>query len=109
MSSWQTAFNGINFIYNHSNSTPGKPVGLNVKWASTNAGQSIIIYPWGGGASNELWTIDNAGHMFPANCGGSMVAGFGAPLNGQEGYNIVLVNYNKNDTSQNWYDGGRQG
>jgi hypothetical protein len=38
-------------------STKDNALGLNVWYASSKPGTAIVLYPWQGGAANELWSV----------------------------------------------------
>ena len=62
-----------------SSSQPAQPsahqfLGMNVDAWGTSTGTPIIVWPWQGGNSDELWTLDDDdGHLIPGSCDRSMV------------------------------------
>jgi hypothetical protein len=101
---WQSSYAGQSFFYSEL-SPSGTSFGMNVAGSGGSSGTSIIVWPWGGGAQNELWSLDDDGHLIPGNCQGQMVAGLGEPLDGETGNYVVLVPMDSSgrDITQLWY------
>jgi hypothetical protein len=51
------------FIWSALSSEAQRSYGLNVSGCDNWAGAQIILYPWTGGAANELWTLDSDNHL----------------------------------------------
>lgn len=98
---WITSYPNQYFIYNDL-SPENTSYGMNVSGYGTSEGTPIVAWPWQGGLQNELWTYNENGQILPGSAG-SMVIGLGGALQGEQGYNVVLVPQNGEDVSQQWF------
>jgi hypothetical protein len=82
------------FIWSALSSNSYGSYGLNVQNANNSPGTPIILYPWGGGAPNELWTLDSDNHLL-TGLGPDLVIGI-------ESNAVVLCALSAGDSSQQW-------
>jgi hypothetical protein len=99
---WMTSYPNQYFVYNDL-SPKDTSYGMNVSGFGTTAGTPIIVWPWQGGRQNELWTYNSNGQLLPGSAQSTMAIGLGSALDGEQGYNVVLVPQNGQDTSQQWF------
>jgi hypothetical protein len=86
------------FYIESAASGAGACYGLSVQ-GSPQPGASVVLWPWKGGQQNELWSIDDNGHITSALAGG-LVLGLGPAEAGVTP--IVLTAPSRTDPSQMW-------
>jgi hypothetical protein len=71
--------------------------GLNVRGGVGEVGAQVLLYPWCGGQDNELWTVDDAGHIV-SQLNDQLVIG----IDDSDPPYTVLCQLTEGDPTQQW-------